>query len=398
MNLTAYRPVAIEACKHLIITGNAIIRRMDDGKRVLYGIKRHVIERDQKGNEKLVILFDKKFFGSFSDDKKKLITEGVGKEFKDDDELELYTGYKRKGKRWQVHQEVLGIQVGKPFFLNERDYDLICMNWNLASGEHYGRGLVEDEATIFHKLDVTGAAVTGMMAAIADIKFFVRPSSPLVQQLDDLRERPTGSYFVGSEGDITVPDVGKGRDLNTMLQQIQYWEQVLSTSFLLSSVRDAERVTAEEIRLVAKELESSFGGLYSKLAIVWQDAEARYAISQVDLAKELGSDLFKTFEIVISTGLESLSKAGTLDAVRFAIQDMQMLDAVPEDIRGTINPLRFAKFIFAQHSIDLNAFLNTEEEIQAQQQAAQQQEQQMMVAQSQANVAEEAGKQQVQAQ
>ena len=60
MNLTAYRPVAIEACKHLIITGNAIIRRMDDGKRVLYGIKRHVIERDQKGNEKLVILFDKK--------------------------------------------------------------------------------------------------------------------------------------------------------------------------------------------------------------------------------------------------------------------------------------------------------------------------------------------------
>jgi hypothetical protein len=57
---------------------------------------------------------------------------------------------------------------------------------------------------------------------------------------------------------------------------LQSIERRLSQAFLLTAntIRDAERVTAEEIRAVAQELEDSFGGTYTVLSA---EAQAPYA-------------------------------------------------------------------------------------------------------------------------
>ena len=102
--------------------------------------------------------------------------------------------------------------------------------------------------------------------------------------------------------------------------------------------------------------------------------------------------------MLVTTGLESLSREGQIDNLRMAIGDLQMMEAVPEDIRGAMNPLRFAKFVFTNRSVDLNAFLNTPEEMQANQEAAMAEAGRMQSQQGEANVAEHAGKAAVDAQ
>lgn len=371
LKLTAYRPIAILAAKHLIVTGNALLRRLPSGDRVLYPVNRYGVRRDILGNEIEVVLSDKKMFSTFDDKTQELIL-GAHPQTKPETIIELFTHYKLEGKRWTINQEAEGINLGNEHHQSEADYDLLILDWTLHPGEHYGRGLVEDNATTFHNIDVTNEAIIDLMAIVADIKFFVRPGSPLSMDLGALNAAPRGTYWPGNADDISVPEMRARNDLSTMIDIVGKWEGELSRIFLMSDVRDAERVTAQEIRMVANELESSFGGLYSQLAVQWQQKEADYAIAQVDFKKEVG-DLGDAFEVLVTTGLESLSREGQIDNLRLAIGDLQMMDIVPEDIRGSINPLRFAKFVFTNRSVDLSAFLNTQEEMQANQEAQMQQ-------------------------
>ena len=390
LKLTAYRPVAIMACKHLIVTGNALLRRMPTGERVLYPVNRYGVRRDILGKEIEVVLADKKMFSTF-DQKTQDNILAVHGATKPEDIIELLTHYKKDGKRWAIKQEAQGVQVGETMHQNAKDYDLLILDWTLHPGEHYGRGLVEEHASTFHNIDVTNEAIVDLMAIIADVKFFVRPGSPLSHDLAALNAAPRGTYWPGNAEDISIPEMRARGDLSTMIEVVSRWENELKEAFLKSTVRDAERVTAQEIRMVANELESAFGGLYSQLAMDWQQKEADFAISQVDLAKEIGA-LGEMFEVVVTTGLESLSREGQIDNLRLAIGDLQMMEAVPEDLRGSINPLRFAKFVFTNRSVDLKAFLNTPEEMQANQEAAMQQAGRMEAQAGEAEVATHAGK------
>ena len=396
LKLTEYRPVAIQVAKHLIITGNALIRRMPSGMRIMYGVNRYGIRRDMEGNELEIVLYDKKVFSTFSLEMQELIRTNQTKSFQGQsgskDEVTLLTHYyKMPDGRWKVNQEADGVNLDNEQMLSEKDYDLLPLTWNLASGDYYGRGLVEDHAATFHQLDVTTDATTDLMAVICDVKFLVKTGSPLAMQIPELNAAPRGSYFPGNEGDITIPELGKRGDLSVMMQAIQKWEQDLSQAFLLSSVRDAERVTAEEIRLIASELESSYGGLYSRLALSWQQKEADYAIDQIDFGKEIDGRL-ELFEVLVTTGLESLSREGQIDNLRLAISDLQMMQTVPDDLRAAINPMRFASFIFTNRSVDLKEFLNTPEEMEANREQALAEAGRLNEQQAQSNVAEHAGK------
>jgi len=401
LRLTEYRPTAIMAAKNLIISGNALLRRMPSGKRILYGIDRFGIRRDLEGNEFEVILHDKKKLSTFDSSLQILIKENQRREAKvtgDEDDVILLTRYiKLEDGRWEISQEADGTPLGNNKVLSADDYDLLPLTWSLASGEHYGRGLVEDHAATFHELDVMTAAATDLMAIICDIKFLVKTGSSLAMQIGELNRAPRGQYFPGNEGDISVPEVAKRGELEVIMAAINKWENDLSQAFLLSSVRDAERVTAEEIRLIASELESSYGGLYSQLAMSWQQKEADYAIAQIDFDKELDSNI-EIFEVLVTTGLESLSREGQLDNLRLALADLQMLQNIPDEIRAAINPMRFSSYIFTNRSVDWKQLLNTPEEMEVQRQQALEEAGRLEEQKAQSKVAEHAGKASVDAQ
>lgn len=390
LKLVSYRPVAIMATKHLIATGNALLRRMPSGERVMYPVDRYGVRRNIRGEEIETVLSDKKTFSTFDMATQALIKE-AHPATKDEDVLELLTHYIKEGSRWAVTQEVEGVAIGEKQHQSEKDYDLIILDWSLFPGENYGRGLVEDNATMFHHIDVCSEAISDLAAITADIKFFIKPGSPLSVSVSELNAAARGSYHVGNGEDITVPDVKARNDLQVLVDLVQDAENELAQVFLISNVRQAERVTAEEIRLVAGELESAFGGLYSQLAEKWQQKEADYAIAEIDFEEEVGS-LGTSFEVLVTTGLESLSQEGQIDNLRLAVSDLQMMDQVPEDVRGAINALRFAKFVFTNRNVDLDAFLNTAEEMAANREAALAEAGRLQEMQGQQNVAEHAGK------
>jgi len=395
LQMTAYRPMAVMAVKHMIITGNAIIKRMLDGTRVVYGVRDFCIRRGIQGDMRELILQDNKKFGNLPEPVRRMMLS-VKPDYLADTDVTLYSHYKLEGKRWAFQQAADNVMIDKPRHYTDLDLPVLPLTWTLARGEHYGRGLVEDNAIAFHNLDVLTEAMIDLMAAIADIKFLVRTGSTI--DVEEMNNSLRGSYHQGNEGDITVPEIGKRGDISIMLETISKWERDLSQAFLLNSAstRDAERVTAEEIRLNARELESAYGGLYSRLALEWQQRESEYAIAKVDLEAELGG-FAKLFEVIVVTGLESLSREGQLDNLRLAIGDLQMLEAVPEELRATINPLLFASFVFTNRTVALKDFMYTQEEMQANQEAQMQQQQALLNAEAQAKVAQAGGEAAVQA-
>jgi hypothetical protein len=394
MNLIKYRPQAVEAIKHLIVTGNGLIRRLADNSRVVYGIKDYCVRRNIQGAQIEILLRDAKKFQGLDENLKQRVKQKRPL-IQETDDVVLYTHYKLHGDRWHFRQAVDDEVIDNVVRFTPKALPVLALTWTLARGEHYGRGLVEDQIVGFHNIDVSTCALIDMIGVMADIKFLVDPASML--DVQELNNSPRGSYHAGRKDDISTPEGARNLEIGILRETISMWERELSQSFLLNSsaIRDAERVTAEEVRYVAQELNAAYGGLYSRLAIEWQHIEAEYAISQINFDKDIGGKL-SLFEIVVTTGLESLSREGQLQNLRSAIGDLQMLEAVPEEIRGTINPLKFASFVFTNHTVNMAEFMFSEEELAANKQAAMAEQQQLAGIQATANVQQKAGEKAVQ--
>lgn len=391
LNLTSYRPMAVHAVAHQIVTGNATIKRLEDETRVVYGIKDYCVVRDIRGEPIEAILKDAKTFSALPDDIKAAY-KAKHAECTPDTQLTLYTHYKWDQKRWREEQAIEELDLGNPKYYPPVDMPVIFNVWDLSRGEDYGRGLVEANSTLFHNVDVVTLAMLDLIGIAADIKFLVNPASGL--DVEELNRSPRGSYHLGAENDISTPKFPKTIEIQILQEAIQAWERQLSMSFLLNNgaVRDAERVTAEEIRFYARELESAFGGLYSRLALKWQKLEADWLISKIDF--NLYYKGMKTLDVVVTTGMESLSREGQLDNLRLAVADLQMLEAVPEDIRAAINAEKFARFIFLNRGVKGVDFLYTQSEMNARQQAAQQQQEQLIEKQGAVDAAAKASTEQ----
>ena len=391
LNLTAYRPIAVQAVGLQIVTGNALIYRMPEGDRVVYSVRDFCVTREVSGKLRETILRDSKMFGSLDEELQEAVeANSKAKKYQPDTPVELYTYYWWEGGKWHMRQAIdeIEIEEAKTSY-KEEDFPCLVLTWNLGRGDHYGRGLVEDYSVSFHNIDVMTEAMIDLIGVAADIKFLVNDMSSFDVEAWNSAKR--GEYVPGKEGDISVPQFKFAVEVQFIGEAIAKLERELAQAFLLSSagVRDAERVTAEEIRFFAREIESAFGGLYSRLALDWQRREAEYQLSQIDFNSYL-PDGSQAFETIITTGLESLSREGKLDALRLAIADLQMLDAVPQELRSAINPIKFAGYIFRNRGVDGDDFLFTQEEYSANQEAAMQQEERLMEKQGEVAVASKA--------
>ena len=126
-------------------------------------------------------------------------------------------------------------------------------------------------------------------------------------------------------------------------------------------IRDAERVTTEEVRMTANELETAYGGVYSTLAASVQKPVGNWLFSAVDLDLKAAD-----FEITIVTGLDALSRNGDLENFRLAMGDMAAVTQVPPDLAGRMKWEEVARFVGQGRNIDLSKFMMTDAEYSAQ--------------------------------
>ncbi|QDP58707.1 MAG: putative portal protein [Prokaryotic dsDNA virus sp.] len=354
----------IEIVQQLIVTGNTMLYIAPDDKLNVYSLRDYVIQRDLRGTPTKIIIQESKVVNTLSDE---LAALAMSQGYNETDEVSLYTGICRVGKdRFMVWQELEDMcychkRVG---YYTEDTLPWIPLTWTLARGKDYGTGLVEEYAGDFHTLSTLAEAMLDYATVVTDVKNLVNPTG--MTDVRALTEAPSGAYVQGRAEDLFAYTASKD-----MAQASQFLNERfdsvarrVASAFLLNSqvTRDAERVTAEEIRMQAHELESSLGGVYSRLASELQLPLAKRLLRKIDPA-------FKDIEPTIVTGFDSLSRNSELDNIRALLQDLAGVAALPETAQAWIKMDDFIATLGAGHGVDYKKFLKDADTVKAENKA-----------------------------
>jgi len=383
------RVAALEALKQLIVTGNVLVHKMPEKRTNTYAIDEFMVLRGLDGTLEEIITVDKKFIASLDEELRANVLSEMKVE-EDDVEtvVELYTWIRRgsEGDRdmWYVDQAVESIPVGEQQTFKTDALPWIPVMWQRTRREMYGRGLVEEHYGSFWTLSILTEAMAIGCVSLADIKYLVRPGS--LVNVEELNSSASGSYHYGEADDINAISTDRQRDIILIKDVIEVYKRHLAEVFMYlpGTMRDAERVTAEENRLRARSLEKAHGGVYSTLADTFQRPYALLLLDEMGVGN-LDTDGVK---LVITTGQDALSRGNENDNINHWLSDLAGLGQVPEPVLRGIKIIDFAKKTAAGRDVDYSAIVMSEQEMQQAAQAQQQQQEQAVAGQELAKKAD----------
>ena len=367
----AYRVPVFEAIRLLISTGNSLLYLPDDGGMKVYRLDQYVIKRDPMGNVLEILTKEQIHPIALPDEVREVIISEL-EESQREEPLDLFTYIRREEDakdKWTVSQQCAGHDIPK----SEGTYPLdkspwIPLRWTSLAGEDYGRGLVEEYLGDILTLEALTKAITEGATIAARVIFLVNPNG--TTRLKKLAEAANGSVIEGNAEDVSSLQVEKYNDFRIAFEKSQEIKQRLSQAFLLmeSVQRDAERVTAEEIRAMAKELEDSLGGVYSVLSQEFQLPLVNRLMSQMTKKKRLPDFPKDTVKPSIITGLEALGRGNDLNKLMLF---MQFLEPIGPEAMQYLNISDMITRGGTALGLDTNGLVKTQEQVQEEQQAAQ---------------------------
>ncbi|MES8785769.1 portal protein, partial [Cutibacterium acnes] len=153
--------------------------------------------------------------------------------------------------------------------------------WSLKSGEHYGRGIVEDHAGDFARLSMLSESSALYMQEALRVFWKLTGSGGNV---DDIERAETGQVIPLQSG--TALEAAEAGDYNKVQQardEINQIVQRLAQAFMYTGeFRDSERTTATEVQQVATSAERGLGGPYSMQAKTLQIPLAYVLLAEID--------------------------------------------------------------------------------------------------------------------
>ena len=376
------RTTAWEALIQLIIAGNVLIflPPAEGGMRI-YRLNSYVVSRDGIGTVKEIVAKETLTYGSLPLElQSKMNTEG-----KEDEAVDIYTHTYLEGDTYLSYQEIEGeIIAGSEQTYPKDACPWIALRLKKMDGESYGRSFVDEYLGDLKVLEALSKSVAEVSAVASNILYLVNPNA--VTRISDLSKAKSGDFIRGKIDDIQVLQVNKTSDLQITQSAIQSIEGRLSYAFLLNSAvqRNAERVTAEEIRYVANELEDTVGSIYSILSQELQLPLVKRFMLQMtregyipDLPQ--GS---QGVEPMITTGIEALGRGHDLTKLDTFIRYAQVF---PEAFQTRVKQGAILSQIATALGIDSSSVVKSEEEYQQEIMAAQQAQMEQQVAPQVAN-------------
>ena len=381
------RVVVHQALKHLIVSGNALIFMGKEGLKN-YPLNRYVVNRDGNGNVCEIVtkeLISRKILGQ---DLPVPLPNPPGDEgYKtgsDDQDVEVYTYVRLDDNgRWVWHQEAFdNILPGSRSTAPKNTSPWLVLRFNTVDGEDYGRGRVEEFLGDIRSLEGLSQALVEGSAAASKVVFLVSPSSTTKPKT--IADAGNGAIVQGRPDDVGVIQVGKTADFRTAAEQMQNLERRIGEAFLVLSVRESERTTAEEVRLTQMELEQQLGGLFSLLTVEFLIPYLNRTLHILQRNKEIPKIPKDLVRPQIVAGVNALGRGQDQQSL---VQFAQTLAATmgPEVIAKYLDPGEYVKRLAAAQGIDVLNLVKTPETM-AQEKAQQQQEyaQQSMVDQASA--------------
>ena len=374
------RVVVHQALKHLVVGGNALIFMDKDGLKH-YPLNRYVVDRDGNGN--VIEIVTKELIN------KQLLPKDILKDpptvmdesFAHEGDVEVYTHVRLDNNRWLWHQEVYGKLIPGSESKAPKDASpWLVLRFNSVDGENYGRGRVEEFLGDLKSLDALSQALVEGSAAAAKVVFVVSPSSTTKAQT--LAKAGNGAIVQGRPDDIGVIQVGKTADFNTAMTMMQQLERRLSEAFLILSVRQSERTTAEEVRLTQLELEQQLGGLFSLLTVEFLLPYLNRKLLVLQRSGQLPKIPKDLVNPTIVAGINALGRGQDRESLTsFIMTIAQTLG--PDALMQYINADEAIKRLAAAQGIDVLNLVKSMEQIQQEQMdAAQAQEDQIMMQQA----------------
>lgn len=363
LDQSASRPKLYETLKHLVVTGN-VLMCLHDSMRVM-GIKTYCVKRDVEGRVMEAVIREEVCFDELDT---KIQTE-LRQHFSPDNKVRLYKWILRNenGKyvmtQW-VNDWLLSSSFNGAWPEDQLPYRFLT--WDLSDESDYGTGLVEDYAGDFQALSsLSQAQIEGALLS-SEYRWLANPAG--LTRPEDFQAAANGAVLPGTKGDLELIQADVGNALTVQRSIAQDYIQRIGRGFLLGSAvtRDAERVTAVEMRMQAEELETSLGGAYSRLAVDMQRPIFRWLLKRIKVT-------FKDTEFtpVIVTGLDALSRNGDLENMKMWLADMASLATVPQGLLGMLKLDAIAKAFAAARGIKTSELMKSQEEIKAEQDAAQ---------------------------
>lgn len=363
---------------HMIVGGTHGFHVQEDGPLKSYPLENFVCLRDNGGNLIEAIIEDPMAWETVPEDVRQLaINAGYPAEQMASPDAPsprmapvcIYTRIMRiTGKQYKVYQECWGARVpGSEYTYDEDALPYFFAPMRLLKKESYGRSYAEDYEGDLQTLDGYWQLVTEGAAAIAQLKWLVKPGG--VTNKKAFAEAANGAVLTGDVEDVMAVRAEKGGDLAVAVQQIERLETRLSKIFLLySSIqRQGERVTAEEIATIRKDLETALGGVYSNQVITLQTPFARLKMLALQRTGRVTKLPKGATKMTILTGDAGIGRAQ-------AAQSTDEFIATANNVLGQqvvapyINISNYLSRAAANRSVDPDGLVKSEESVKQEQQ------------------------------
>ena len=319
------RDTLFDMIRQLIAVGPVVMEKKDKGRGIMLHTLRNIaVDLDSTGEARGICIVEKI----------KDLPQGIelveSKMKPDGEEYELYTLVKRDSTtgKWTMTQSIDGDIVGEAKTYSDERNPFQYVGWTWVSGDSYHRPYAEDYLPDMEQYNALSNLLTKGSIVAAKVLIFVDEKGNRTRK-SDVANSEHGDVVNGRADDVTAFQLQKNFDFQVPMERLNDIGKNLSLAFLMneSVTRDAERVTAEEIRFMAQELEtSSLSGVYSKLS----KKVSKWIVQKI--MQELGIT-FQGIDVNVVTGLDALGRsqeARKLDAYIGRMANLGLMDYVDE--------------------------------------------------------------------
>lgn len=371
--------------KLLIVSGNAMLYRDPVRRKFMtWSVQSYGVRRSATGEVMDAVLKQRFRWSDLPEENREYVLAGRPGGYTDRSQVDLYTRVKTvpgtPNNTVEVTHEIDGVLAAEPVTYPEHLSPYLFPTWNLADGEDYGRGLVEDYAGDFARMSLVTEQLGLYELESLNILNLVDESAGGV--VDDYQGADTGDYVPGKTGAVTAYERGDYNKIAAVTHALGQTAQRLSSAFMYTSnMRDAERVTAEEVRRIAREAEATLGGVYSILAEALQAPLAYLSMAEIAAQNDglLMGLIHRDIRPAVVTGIPAMTRAAETENLLRATQEAAAIIPPLVQLSRRIDPERVLEKIFQGNSVSLDDISKSPDQLaqeaRAEAEAAQAQEQ-----------------------